>query len=401
MIPNASNGRAPVLGGKSGRRNINKINQREREEYKIGKSVQIIKGFWKGKIGIIVDGTATHRDIELHSRNKTVTVQKNEYMEVYQKDGEVVNKDVMANYNYTPMGSTMSGQTPSQFGGQTPHFGGGGMTPGFAMGGMTPNLGGTGGLTPGFTGGNEGDWDTPKMQTPSATPMVTNNYDQGMMTSGGGYNQFGNYQAPSSSGWGGNNSSSINQSQQYSNNGSTAYGQPGMSSFQGNVGPPSTVGGYTPSDNAGHTPSDNNSYINTPASLIGGNSTPSVGQTDDIDDEAAWGTPPNPSTFAGLLLTLKMDESVQLELVRSLVDQPRIHVVRHANGQEENMHENMLATVVPGKDDRIVVLDPEEEEFGKRGVVKNKEEEDYIVTMDGSIDGVIIVEANVIGKVKA
>ena len=65
------------------------------------------------------------------------------------------------------------------------------------------------------------------------------------------------------------------------------------------------------------------------------------------------------------------------------------------------MHENMLATVVPGKDDRIVVLDPEEEEFGKRGVVKNKEEEDYIVTMDGSIDGVIIVEANVIGKVKA
>ena len=61
----------------------------------------------------------------------------------------------------------------------------------------------------------------------------------------------------------------------------------------------------------------------------------------------------------------------------------------------------MLASVVPGKDDRIVVLDPEEEEFGKRGVVKNKEEEDYIVTMDGSIDGVIIVEANVIGKVKA
>ena len=93
MIPNASNGRAPVLGGKSGRRNINKINQRERVEYKIGKSVQIIKGFWKGKIGIIVDGTATHRDIELHSRNKTVTVQKNEYMEVYQKDGEVVNND--------------------------------------------------------------------------------------------------------------------------------------------------------------------------------------------------------------------------------------------------------------------------------------------------------------------
>ena len=61
----------------------------------------------------------------------------------------------------------------------------------------------------------------------------------------------------------------------------------------------------------------------------------------------------------------------------------------------------MLATVVPGKDDRIVVLDPEEEEFGKRGVVKNKEEEDYIVTMDESIDSVIIVEANVIGKVKA
>ena len=59
----------------------------------------------------------------------------------------------------------------------------------------------------------------------------------------------------------------------------------------------------------------------------------------------------------------------------------------------------MLATVVPGKDDRIVVLDPEEEEFGKRGVVKNKEEEDYIVTMDESIDSVIIVEANVIGKV--
>eukprot|EP00942_MAST-04A_sp_MAST-4A-sp1_P007974 g7974.t1 len=118
----------------------------------------------------------------------------------------------------------------------------------------------------------------------------------------------------------------------------------------------------------------------------------------DIDDRDAWGTPCNPSTFAGLLLTLKKDKSVQLELVKSLMDQPRIHVVRYADGHEEPMHENMLATVVPGRNDRIVVLDPTAEEFGKRGVVKNKEEEDYIVVMDGSF--VLILEANEIGKVQ-
>merc|ERR1711871_1902407 len=51
LIPDMSrinSGKAPVLGRKSGRMNLNKRSQRERDEFMIGKTVQITKGFWKG-----------------------------------------------------------------------------------------------------------------------------------------------------------------------------------------------------------------------------------------------------------------------------------------------------------------------------------------------------------------
>ena len=55
---------------------------------------------------------------------------------------------------------------------------------------MTPNFSMAGNMTPGAEVGNEGDWSTPNVRTPSATPMMQNNYDDGSMMMGGmpGYN---------------------------------------------------------------------------------------------------------------------------------------------------------------------------------------------------------------------
>ena len=169
-----------------------------------------------------------------------------------------------------------------------------------------------------------------------------------------------------------------------------------------NVEPPSSVDGYN-SEFSGYNSDVHNQGFSSSTSSIGGNtpSTPGQGQTDDVEDEEAWGAPTNPGTFSGLLLRLKSDPSVHLELVNSIMDQRRMHSVRYlSNGDVKIMHESMLDIFEAGKDDRVVVLKGEED-VGKRGVVKNKEEEDCVVGIDDGGSAVIIVTEDKLGKLNS
>ena len=174
--------------------------------------------------------------------------------------------------------------------------------------------------------------------------------------------------------------------------------QPEAGGMSGQFGPPSTVGGYN-SEVSGYSSDMNNQGFPGSASSIGANtpSTPGQGAVDDVDDEDAWGIPSNPNVFSGLLLKLKSDPNIKLELISSLLGQRRMHKVRYLNGgREENMHESMLTICEPKKNDRIVVV--KGGECGDRGKIINLEDEDYIVQVDGAGDSVSIYEGKYIGK---
>ena len=75
-----------------------------------------------------------------------------------------------------------------------------------------------------------------------------------------------------------------------------------------------------------------------------------------------------------------------------------MHSVKYlSNGDIKIMHESMLEIFLAGKDDRVVVLKGEED-VGKRGIVKNKEEEDCVVGIDDGGSAVIIVTEDKLGK---
>ncbi|KJE92244.1 transcription factor Tat-CT1 [Capsaspora owczarzaki ATCC 30864] len=122
-----------------------------RHDEMIGKSVVIRSGPYKGLLGIVKDATETVARVELHTKAKTVSVDKAQLRYPSNPDGS----DPMLG-GRTP---AMGGRTPA-FGGQTPSYGG--QTP--SAGNMTPSHGGMsyGSMTPHSR--NTGAWD----------PSVTN-----------------------------------------------------------------------------------------------------------------------------------------------------------------------------------------------------------------------------------
>jgi len=98
----------------------------------IGKTVRVRAGQWKGYIGTVTDSTATHVQVELHSRLKKVMVVRERVIVVGDKFGATDNPDgpvgvVVAapNTMATPM-HAIGGATPAihtTFGGATPSHG--------------------------------------------------------------------------------------------------------------------------------------------------------------------------------------------------------------------------------------------------------------------------------------
>jgi transcription elongation factor SPT5 len=97
----------------------------------IGKTVRIQAGQWKGYIGTVADATATHVQVELHSRLKKVMVIRERVTVAGDKFGSV--EDV-GRINAVPGDNMMAPTTPFIAGGATPMHGG--ATP--MHGGATP-----------------------------------------------------------------------------------------------------------------------------------------------------------------------------------------------------------------------------------------------------------------------
>lgn len=131
--PQSDNGRGPMRG--------------ERDESLMGKTVRIQAGQWKGYLGTVSHTTATHVQVELHSRLKKVMVVKDRVHVVGDKFGATENDDATNGItaNATPF---MGAMTPMH-GGATPLHGG--ATP--MHGGATPSYEGYGGSTPSHSGG--------------------------------------------------------------------------------------------------------------------------------------------------------------------------------------------------------------------------------------------------------
>jgi transcription elongation factor SPT5 len=119
----------------------------------IGKTVVIRKGPYKGLLGIVKDTMNDEARIELHTKNKQISVKK-ELLSI--KDPITGNSmPVGGAFPNRSRGGGFAGSTPSYNagGGRTPAWGnaGGGRTPGWGGGG-----GGGGGRTPGWGGGGAG-----------------------------------------------------------------------------------------------------------------------------------------------------------------------------------------------------------------------------------------------------
>lgn len=108
----------------------------------LGRTVRIIKGRWKSRIGMIRNETETHYSVELHqAQQKHVTLLKEECSVIGDEHGATGGAPAPAQF-------LLGGGATPHLGGATPSFGGG-MTPGM-MGGATPMFGG--GATPMFGG---------------------------------------------------------------------------------------------------------------------------------------------------------------------------------------------------------------------------------------------------------
>ncbi|KAL9190857.1 hypothetical protein ACHAXT_000563 [Thalassiosira profunda] len=115
-----------------------------------GKTVRIQAGQWKGYLGTVCHSTATHVQVELHSRLKKVMVVKERVHVVGDKFGATT-ENAEANVGYPgAQGGFLGGATPMH-GGATPMLGG--ATP--MHGGATPMHGGS---TPTHTGMSDDIW---------------------------------------------------------------------------------------------------------------------------------------------------------------------------------------------------------------------------------------------------
>lgn len=102
-----------------------------REDGLIGKTVKIRAGQWKGYLGIVTDSTATHLQVELHSRMRKVMVSTDKAIVVGDKFG-VTGKSDDPNFMGSDYGNNMAPLTPFHTG--TPSYAG--ATPLYA--GATP-----------------------------------------------------------------------------------------------------------------------------------------------------------------------------------------------------------------------------------------------------------------------
>jgi transcription elongation factor len=125
------------------------INVGDRDDSLMGKTVRIQAGQWKGYLGSVSHTTATHVQVELHSRLKKVMVVKERVHVIGDKYGATGENGVGGSGFGTGQMSFMGGATPMH-GGATPMHGG-----------ATPMYGGA---TPMHSGA------TPMHGTTSATP---------------------------------------------------------------------------------------------------------------------------------------------------------------------------------------------------------------------------------------
>ena len=155
----------------------------KRDDALIGKTVRIQAGQWKGYLGTVSDATATHVQVELHSRLKKVMVVRERVAVAGDKFGSTED----------PTRTHAPVQNISMAGGATP-FNGGGATP--MHGGATPMHGGA---TPMHdAGGADEVWrpggSIDQEPVPSDDGWGSNSNDQS--------NPFGTSEADNSGGWG-------------------------------------------------------------------------------------------------------------------------------------------------------------------------------------------------------
>lgn len=103
----------------------------KRDDGLVGKTVRIQAGQWKGYLGTVADATATHVQVELHSRLKKVMVVRERVAVVGDKFGSTEDPNRATNVD---TGGMMAPATPFVAGGATPMHGG--ATP--MHGGATP-----------------------------------------------------------------------------------------------------------------------------------------------------------------------------------------------------------------------------------------------------------------------
>lgn len=126
----------------------------------IGKTIKIRAGTSKGMIGIVKDTTDDQAIIELHAKNKKLTIGKDKLAVIDANTGQIINAD--ARSFGSGRGAGAPGRTP-MIGGQTPGRGFGGppggsaRTPAYAMGGgRTPTWKqDSGARTPAYAGGGQ------------------------------------------------------------------------------------------------------------------------------------------------------------------------------------------------------------------------------------------------------
>lgn len=123
-----------------------------RDDSLMSKTVRIQAGQWKGYLGTVSHTTATHVQVELHSRLKKVMVVKDRVHVIGDKFGSTGENGDVNGFAAPPM-VVMGGATP-MYGGATPMHGG--ATP--MYGGATPMHEGYGGLTPSHSGISEDIW---------------------------------------------------------------------------------------------------------------------------------------------------------------------------------------------------------------------------------------------------
>lgn len=100
----------------------------------IGMTCIIRKGVYKGMLGIVKDTSDTHARIELHTKNKTVNVEKSMLTFKDKITGNTIEPNSRGGFGggggrggFTPRGGSRGGATPGHWdGGRTPMAAGGG-----------------------------------------------------------------------------------------------------------------------------------------------------------------------------------------------------------------------------------------------------------------------------------